>query len=132
MDILDALSRKSRDAGLRFLVIGGHAVIAHGHPRFTKDMDLLICKLDREKWISVLGELGFALWRDGGIFLQFQAPADDEWPIDLMLVNTETFTKLVAQSCEATISTVPVRIPSLEHLLALKITRSSPCRSIGP
>jgi len=86
MDILDALSRKSREAGLRFLVIGGHAVIAHGHPRFTKDLDLLVCKTDREQWISLLGDLGFPLWRDGGIFLQFQPPSEDEWPIDLMLV----------------------------------------------
>ena len=30
MDILDTLSRKSQQLGLSFLVIGGHAVIAHG------------------------------------------------------------------------------------------------------
>jgi len=35
--------------------------------------------------------------------------------------HIETFNKLLGQSCEATISTTPVQIPSLEYLLALKI-----------
>jgi hypothetical protein len=30
------------DAGAEFLLVGGHAVAFHGHPRATKDMDILI------------------------------------------------------------------------------------------
>jgi hypothetical protein len=30
------------DAGAEFVVVGGHAVAFHGHPRATKDMDILI------------------------------------------------------------------------------------------
>jgi len=30
------------DAGAEFVLIGGHAVAFHGHPRATKDMDVLI------------------------------------------------------------------------------------------
>lgn len=30
------------DAGAEFCVVGGHAVAFHGHPRATKDLDLLI------------------------------------------------------------------------------------------
>lgn len=30
------------DAGAEFLLVGGHAVAFHGHPRSTKDMDILI------------------------------------------------------------------------------------------
>lgn len=30
------------DAGAEFVVLGGHAVAFHGHPRATKDLDLLI------------------------------------------------------------------------------------------
>lgn len=30
------------DAGAQFVVLGGHAVAFHGHPRATKDLDLLI------------------------------------------------------------------------------------------
>jgi hypothetical protein len=30
------------DAGAEFVLVGGHAVAFHGHPRATKDMDILI------------------------------------------------------------------------------------------
>lgn len=30
------------DAGASFVVLGGHAVAFHGHPRATKDMDILV------------------------------------------------------------------------------------------
>ena len=30
------------DAGAEFVLVGGHAVAFHGHPRATKDMDVLI------------------------------------------------------------------------------------------
>ena len=29
-------------AGARFVVVGGHAVAFHGHPRATKDLDILV------------------------------------------------------------------------------------------
>jgi hypothetical protein len=29
-------------AGVRFLIVGGYALAYHAHPRFTKDLDLLI------------------------------------------------------------------------------------------
>ena len=30
------------DKGVRYLVVGGYAVALHGHPRYTKDMDVWI------------------------------------------------------------------------------------------
>jgi len=38
VEMLDALSA----AGADFLIIGAHAVAAHGHPRSTKDIDIWI------------------------------------------------------------------------------------------
>ncbi len=37
-DLLSALC----DAGVEFVVVGGHAVAFHGHPRATKDLDVLV------------------------------------------------------------------------------------------
>ena len=37
-DVLTELS----DAGAEFVVLGGHAVAFHGHPRATKDIDILV------------------------------------------------------------------------------------------
>jgi hypothetical protein len=37
-DLLLALA----DAGAEFVILGGHAVAFHGHPRATKDLDVLV------------------------------------------------------------------------------------------
>ncbi|HOB97575.1 MAG TPA: hypothetical protein PKM43_02370 [Verrucomicrobiota bacterium] len=37
---LTGLAQRAREGGLAFLLIGGHAVIAHGHPRNTFDLDV--------------------------------------------------------------------------------------------
>ena len=47
--------------GLRFLVVGGYAVAAHGHPRLTKDLDVWVW-VDSEnaaRMAEVLDEFGF-------------------------------------------------------------------------
>ena len=47
--------------GVRFLVVGGHAVAAHGHPRLTKDLDIWVW-VDPEnakRLAAVLDESGF-------------------------------------------------------------------------
>lgn len=40
-DFRDVL-RSLHDAGAEFVVLGGHAVAFHGHPRATKDLDVLV------------------------------------------------------------------------------------------
>jgi predicted nucleotidyltransferase len=47
---------------VRYLVIGGYAVAFHGHPRYTKDIDIWIeCSLDNaQNVIAALQEFGFA------------------------------------------------------------------------
>ena len=47
--------------GVRFLVVGGYAVAAHGHPRLTKDLDVWVW-VDPEnaaRTAAVLDEFGF-------------------------------------------------------------------------
>ncbi|MCE0497385.1 MAG: nucleotidyltransferase [Methylacidiphilales bacterium] len=39
---LEAIFRALQEAGARYLVVGGVAVIAHGYVRFTKDLDLVL------------------------------------------------------------------------------------------
>ncbi len=44
------------DNGVRYLVVGGYAVALHGHPRYTKDLDIWLW-LDRDNATSVLAAL---------------------------------------------------------------------------
>ena len=45
-----------------YIVVGGHAVAFHGHPRFTGDIDLLLrpAHENAERVIAVVKEFGFA------------------------------------------------------------------------
>ena len=47
---------------VEFLVVGGHAVAFHGHPRFTGDIDFLIAATpdNAERVLQVLTAFGFA------------------------------------------------------------------------
>jgi hypothetical protein len=57
----EAVVRGLNDAGVRYLVAGGVAVVAHGYARFTADLDLVI-DLEEEnlrRGLTVLAELGY-------------------------------------------------------------------------
>lgn len=53
-------SLNARD--VRYLVIGGYALAFHGHPRYTKDLDVWIeCSEENaEKLLAALTDFGFA------------------------------------------------------------------------
>jgi hypothetical protein len=107
------------ERGLRFLLIGGHAVNAHGYSRKTFDLDLLICRDDSEAWRALMLNLGFECIHEQTAFLQFAAP--DVPQVDLMRVNADTFEKLMATSEPRAALGLTIRIPALESLLALKL-----------
>lgn len=46
--------------GVEFVVVGGHAVAFHGHPRFTGDLDFLIrpSRTNAERWIAAMEQFG--------------------------------------------------------------------------
>ena len=45
-----------------YLVVGGYAVAMHGHPRYTKDIDIWLerSKENAEKIVNVLSDFGFS------------------------------------------------------------------------
>lgn len=47
---------------VRYLVLGGYALAFHGHPRYTKDLDiwLELSPSNAEKTMIALGEFGFS------------------------------------------------------------------------
>jgi predicted nucleotidyltransferase len=106
---------------LRFLVIGGLAVNHYGYSRDTSDLDFFISQRDRVEWMKMLADFGYTGHHDGGNFIQYHPPAQNAWPVDLMLVQEKTFAPIVATSSEANLFGVMTRVPSLEHLIALKL-----------
>ncbi|MDQ8166083.1 MAG: hypothetical protein P3A28_10065 [Gemmatimonadota bacterium] len=50
-----------RSKGVEFLIVGGHAVAFHGHPRLTDDLDLFVRPdvANGERIVEALREFGF-------------------------------------------------------------------------
>jgi hypothetical protein len=117
---LVAIANEARKWGVPFLVAGGHAVIAHGHPRMTFDLDLLICQRDKVEWRALVLGLGYTLLGERSAFMQFQASPAAAFPLDLMTVGSETFQKLNADSVPLGLPGVDARMVSIRHLIALK------------
>ncbi len=120
MNFLGAIAIQAAEKGLPFVLAGGHAVIVHGHPRNTFDIDLIIRRVDQARWSELVKRMGYSFHREGTTFLQFNPPNAQSLPLDLMLVGDETFTKLMAEAVPAPASAAGAKVVSLPHLLALK------------
>jgi hypothetical protein len=120
VNALDTIAAGAAAAGLEFLVAGGHAVIAHGHPRTTFDVDLIVAQEDRGRWVILAQSLGYSFLHEGPTFLQFNPPSPPALPLDLMFVNAQTFAKLLTDAVTRPVGEREGKIVSLRHLLALK------------
>lgn len=69
---VEAIVGALNEAGVRYLIVGGMAVVAHGYLRFTADLDLM----GRKIWRTSPG-----CWRCGRAeaVLENQADRDREW-----------------------------------------------------
>jgi predicted nucleotidyltransferase len=121
VNFFETISTEASKRNLRFLVIGGLAISFYGYSRDTADLDLLIHKGDRETWLNFFSELKYATHHDGGSFLQLSSSEKNAWPVDLMLVRETTFEPMYVASREVDLYGAHSHIPSLEHLLMLKL-----------
>ncbi|MCC2669638.1 MAG: hypothetical protein K0Q72_2109 [Armatimonadetes bacterium] len=55
------------DNGVRYLVVGGYAVAFHGHPRYTKDIDIWIEREEVNAQRIVLALECVRLWGPGDL-----------------------------------------------------------------
>jgi Nucleotidyl transferase of unknown function (DUF2204) len=86
---LARICRALNDAGARYILIGGFAVIAHGAGRFTKDVDLLVDDAPENvarvrQALSVLADNAAAEIADDDVRIHVVVRVVDEVVIDLM------------------------------------------------
>jgi hypothetical protein len=128
---LTVLAQRARQRGLAFLLIGGHAVIAHGHPRSTFDLDLAVAHPAVEGWRAWVPALGYTVHGEGATFIQFNPPDPVTLPLDLMIVSEKTYRQLQAAAVDVPVSGVRVPTVCVRHSLAPKGSRH-PAWSRGP
>ena len=120
LEELNSIITEAQTQGLPFLIIGGQALALHGHARMTYDIDFVIPSSDLVRWRSLLFKHGYITSREEMGFEQFKN-IDGEIPIDLMLANHSTFSKLSAESMEKDWKGAQVRVPAPLHLIAMKL-----------
>jgi hypothetical protein len=145
--IFDALNRR----GVRYVIVGGVAVVLHGHARLTADLDIAVDlgpQAAREA-VAALADVGLRpglpvdandfgdpaareRWqREKGMTLfSMWDPADPLRSVDLFVENPIDFEKLWSGAEAIDLDGTPTRIASIRDLIRLK--RIAVARRISP
>jgi hypothetical protein len=140
MAIFEPMLRALNDAGVRYVIVGGVAVVLHGHVRLTTDLDLIVDLQPGEarKAIEVLVGLGlrprapvnptdFAdpsireSWireKDMRVFTMTDRAGRRE--VDLFVETPIPFEDLWSRSVEVRLTDTTVRIAAIPDLIRLK------------
>jgi len=120
-EIFDLLLRIQNRSGIQLLLIGGWALQAHGYSRQTLDVDCMTAA-DNDVLVGEdLAKAGFECFDEMSAFRRFRHRVDPFLVLDVMRVNAGTFAKMWDKSEAFAIGGVTLRVPSLPHLIALKL-----------
>ena len=140
-DMFEAVFRALNDRGVRYLVVGGVAVVLHGHIRYTKALDLVVDLAPDQAAaaIEALTSLGLApsvpvdplsfadpdtrqMWiREKGMTVfSLRHPDDGRLVVDLFVEPPSDFEALWSASEAMPLETTTVRVVSLDDLIAMK------------
>jgi hypothetical protein len=141
MAILEPLFKALNDAGVRYVVVGGVAVVLHGHARLTADVDLVVDleRAEAKRAIDTLVALGLRPrvpvdpgdfadpsvregWiRDRGMqVFSMVDPLNPLRVVDLFAEHPMPFEELWRRSETMPLRETTVRVASIEDLIRLK------------
>ncbi len=119
--VFDLIATEFKKAGIDCVLIGDFAVNAHHYSRSTQDIDFMIDQKDAPKTAQILKNNGFSLFHDHSNFMRWQGSKEYPWVVDLVFTDRATMDKLMAEGLEKEVAGCRMRVPSLEHLLAMKL-----------
>jgi hypothetical protein len=119
--VLDLIAEEFGKAGIPYLVVGGCAINLHGYSRRTDDVDVLIRERDADAATLCLKRHGYAGNRHGNLFSRLIPDSPLLVVVDLMFVDDRTFDKMHESSVRVNEGRHEHRIPTTEHLLAMKL-----------
>jgi len=103
------------------VLIGGFAVNYYKVTRQTADIDFLIAKDDFDKISTLLEKEGYEKDYSQEVFAKFTSRQHYLMDLDFMFVDTETLGKIIKDAKEIIIAKQRFMVPSLNHLIALKL-----------
>ncbi|HSH37354.1 MAG TPA: hypothetical protein VK993_01100 [Chthoniobacterales bacterium] len=118
------LAARGAEEGLDAVLVGGNAVNLHAYSRTTFDVDLLVPEHQAEGWLAFFERHGYAVFHRTPNFIRARLVDDPAGalPLDLMLADAETFSKIQQGSLPCDLGDgLSLRIPSALHLIAMKL-----------
>jgi predicted nucleotidyltransferase len=113
-DILDK-------AGIPYVLIGGFAVNHYKVTRQTADIDFLIADDAAQKVSGLFKNEGYQLDYSQEVFSRLRADRAHLMDLDFMFVDRGTLDKIINAGKKIEIAGCKFIVPSLEHLIALKL-----------
>lgn len=145
---VETVIRRFNESGVRYLVVGGLAVVAHGYVRFTADFDLMLDLENAENVriaLEVLKSAGYTprvpvpieqfadvdlrmMWQTQKNLLVFSLWSDQhpQTEIDLFVSNPLDFSAAYERSVLHHSENVAMRVVALEDLIFLKEQANRP------
>lgn len=110
-----------KDAGVSVVLVGGYALGAHGHQRFTKDVDFVVAEQDVDKLVSALSKTGYREVLRSPVVVRCAPEDEASEVVDLMPVDAHTFGKMKTEAREEDYGGERFLVPKLDHLMAMKL-----------
>ncbi|MFH1259854.1 MAG: nucleotidyl transferase AbiEii/AbiGii toxin family protein [Elusimicrobiota bacterium] len=120
--VFHLISEISKKEGITCVLIGGFAVNHYNVTRLTADIDFLTTENDFKKISQLLKKAGYSTKYRQEFFTQLESASGNFLTdIDFMFVNNETLSGIVKDSKKIKIAGLDFLVPSIKHLLALKL-----------
>ena len=119
--VIDLIADKLKESDIPCVLIGGFAVNAYQVTRQTADIDFLITAEDYPKISRLLQKEGYEEGGVSNVCGQLIGKSPFYWDIDFVFVDKDTLAKIRKDAQKIKIAGKDFLIPSLKHLLALKL-----------
>ncbi|MFA7172766.1 MAG: hypothetical protein WC340_05035 [Kiritimatiellia bacterium] len=115
------VSEGMAERGVSILLIGGMALPAFDVVRQTIDLDCLVAASQEGALRDVLVSAGYQEVARTAMFVRYSSPSVYHYDVDVLLVDDITFEKILADSRMFDAGSGSFYVPSLAHMIMLKL-----------
>ncbi len=119
--VLQLLMEISATQRISLFLIGGYALQAYGVVRQTLDVDALVCDVHAMTLDAAMSQAGYKAVARSEIFTRYRHPSMLLPDVDILYVSSDTASTIADQARECTLGEVICLVPSLPHLLSMKL-----------
>lgn len=118
--VFNVVGRKLPEAGIEFVMIGGHAVNHYGYSRATIDIDFMIAARDMSMVRSLMKDSGFSNISESKNVVFFEHP-NLPYRVDFLQIDSGSMQKLLAHAAQIDYAGISLKVPSLKDLISMKL-----------